>query len=132
MPGLEIFDDSTWSPVEVYPPGTETDPFPPILVNIGDVLSYWTNGLLKSTVHRVVFPARGNEGDRYSIAYFCHPVHATPLVSVPSKMVEIEVKDPNKVTGIGEETKVMTAGEYLQSRLQATYVHSRQEVLMHD
>ncbi len=29
---------------------------PPILMNIGDLLSYWTNGLLRSTVHRVVFP----------------------------------------------------------------------------
>ena len=125
-------DGSTWSPVEVYPPGTETDPFPPVLVNIGDVLSYWTNGLLKSTVHRVVFPAGGDEGDRYSIAYFCHPVNATPLVSVPSKMVEIASKDLEKVEENGEGTKVMTAGEYLRSRLQATYMHSRQDDLVHE
>lgn len=37
----------------------------PILVNIGDLLSYWTNGLLKSTVHRVVFPKRYVAADMY-------------------------------------------------------------------
>ena len=132
QPGLEIFDDSTWSPVEVYPPGTETDTFPPILVNIGDVLSYWTSGLLKSTRHRVVFPTGGKEGDRYSIAYFCHPVDTTPLVSVPSRMVEKRLKNPDEVTEIREETKVMTAGEYLQSRLEATYVHLHQDDLVHE
>ena len=37
QPGLEILSGSQWSPVPVNPPGTENDPFPPILVNIGDV-----------------------------------------------------------------------------------------------
>ena len=115
----------------VSPPGTETDPFPPILVNIGDLLSYWTNGLLKSTVHRVVFPATGDQGDRYSVAYFCHPADATPLVSVPSKMVETTSKDLQRVRGIGEGTKVMTAGEHLQSRLQATYRFSKHDDSVH-
>ncbi|SPQ21777.1 03351adf-8b9e-453b-92a7-755ac27df3ac [Thermothielavioides terrestris] len=58
QPGLEVLarDGVTWMPVPVVPPGTEHDPAPPILMNIGDLLSYWTNGLLRSTVHRVVFP----------------------------------------------------------------------------
>ena len=38
QPGLEILTPkSSWSPVPVSPPGTEDDPFPPVLVNIGDV-----------------------------------------------------------------------------------------------
>ncbi len=58
--GLEILTkENTWAPVPVTPPGTENDPAPPILVNIGDLLSYWTNGLLRSTVHRVVFGGAG-------------------------------------------------------------------------
>lgn len=71
----------------VSPPGTENDPSPPILVNIGDLLSHWTNNLFKSTVHRVVFPKGGKEGgeDRYSIAYFGHPVGTTVLEPVPSE-----------------------------------------------
>ena len=40
QPGLEILTPkSSWSPVPTSPPGTEADPFPPILVNIGDVRS---------------------------------------------------------------------------------------------
>ena len=115
QPGLEILTpSSTWSPVPVYPPGTEDDSFPPILVNIGDLLSYWTNGLLKSTVHRVVFPAN-SEKDRYSIAYFCHPVDNAPLVPVPSDLV---VGNSSGKAGHGE---VLTAAEHLQKRLAATY-----------
>lgn len=69
QPGLEILTPScSWSPVSVYPPGTENDSFPPILVNIGDLMHFWTNGLLKSTVHRVVFP-EGKSQDRYSVGY---------------------------------------------------------------
>ena len=72
QPGLEVLTPtSSWSPVDVYPPGTEDDPFPPILINIGDLMDFWTNGLLKSTVHRVVFP-QGESADRYSVRYvFC-------------------------------------------------------------
>lgn len=99
----------------VFPPGTETDSFPPILVNIGDLLSYWTNGLLKSTVHRVVFPDDGGD-DRYSIAYFCHPVDDASLVPVPSPLIA------NKRHGIREnEEKVLTAAQHLKKRLAAAY-----------
>jgi len=73
QPGLEILTQSgTWAPVAVMPEGTENDAGPPILVNIGDLFSYWTNGLLKSTVHKVIFPKDEKSGgeDRYSIAFF--------------------------------------------------------------
>lgn len=54
-----------------------------ILVNIGDMLEFWTAGLLKSTWHRVVpnTQLQGNMGavDRYAIAYFVHPDQDTVL-----------------------------------------------------
>lgn len=63
QPGLEILASTDeWQPVPVTPPGTEEDSSPPILVNIGDLLSHWTNGLLKSTVHRVIFPKDARRG----------------------------------------------------------------------
>ena len=103
----------------IYPPTTEDDPSPPILVNIGDLLSYWTNNLFKSTVHRVVFPAGDREGgeDRYSIAYFGHPVGATVLEPIPSERVRMA----GQAEG-GGEARAMTADEHLMSRLKATYL----------
>jgi isopenicillin N synthase-like dioxygenase len=134
QPGLEIIPPSSqipgqrntsnsapWMPVPVSPPGTESDPSPPILVNIGDLLSYWTNNLFKSTVHRVVFPKGAKEGgeDRYSIAYFGHPVAATVLEPVPSEMVSA-LKGAG---GVGPDmSKPITANEHLMSRLKATYL----------
>lgn len=107
-----------WTPVPVFPLGTEPDPSPPILVNIGDLLSYWTNNLFKSTVHRVVFPAGGKEAveDRYSIAYFGHPIGETVLEAVPSEKMKAWA-------GKGDSgVKAMTAHEHLMSRLKATYL----------
>ncbi|KAK4122260.1 Clavaminate synthase-like protein [Parathielavia appendiculata] len=146
QPGLEILlrDGKTWSPVPVVPPGTEDDPAPPILMNIGDLLSYWTNGLLRSTVHRVVFPSSGAgagagaaggglvegetdlDGMRYSIAYFCHPFGGAELGSVPSERVKAYKG------GLAEgnpyaERKVLTADEHLKMRLKASYAQLYKE-----
>ncbi|KAL9618418.1 MAG: hypothetical protein Q9160_006859 [Pyrenula sp. 1 TL-2023] len=126
QPGLEILTPSnTWAPVPVFPPSYPPSSFPPILVNIADLLSYWTNGLLKSTVHRVIFPADAERGgdDRYSIAYFCHPGFDTELVAVPSKVVQektVEGEDVGYGGGIDGE-KSITAQEHLEKRLEATY-----------
>ncbi|KAL2119585.1 hypothetical protein VTJ04DRAFT_6546 [Mycothermus thermophilus] len=135
QPGLEILlkDGKTWAPVPVVPPSAENDPAPPILVNIGDLLSYWTNGLLRSTVHRVVFPSSSSSSGRgvvdgetdvasprYSIAYFCHPHHAAELTPVPSERVR------SYQGGLWEgnpysERRVMTAEEHLKMRLRESY-----------
>ncbi|KAJ5318195.1 hypothetical protein N7508_002703 [Penicillium antarcticum] len=141
QPGLEILTaNNEWAPVPVYPDGRTDFPFPPILVNIGDMLSYWTDGLLKSTVHRVVFSEQDQSDhtskprDRYSIAFFCQPMSETDLIPVPSEIVSLYRKEQK-----GEETgrafghgggargpntgqPCMTAGEHLQSRLAATYL----------
>lgn len=125
--GLEInTQQGDWAPVPVSPPGTDNDPAPPILVNIGDLLSYWTNGLLRSTVHRVVFPVPGTDmvkgetdsEDRYSIAFFCHPVDTMPLTAVPSD----RVKKIAKSSDVTPDSKVITAAEHLQMRLRSTYL----------
>ncbi|EQK98657.1 Oxoglutarate/iron-dependent oxygenase [Ophiocordyceps sinensis CO18] len=129
--GLEVLDkDDTWAPVPVCPPGTEADPSPPILVNIGDLLSYWTNGLFRSTVHRVVFPTAGSgavvgessSGTRYSIAFFCHPVNSSRLEPVPSQRVQDyapagDASDTNPYA----KRKVVTAEQHLNMRLKASY-----------
>lgn len=115
QPGLEIKTPSgAWAPVPVDPLGQGGDL--PVLVNIGDLLEDWTGGLLKSTKHRVVFP-KGEAGDRYSIAYFCHPLDEALLEPVPSELVKEHVR----THGGGKERKVITARDHLMERLAATY-----------
>ncbi|KAA8652565.1 hypothetical protein EYZ11_002373 [Aspergillus tanneri] len=146
QPGLEILTpEEIWAPVPVQPIQTvqgknedDTFVFPPILVNIGDLLSYWTDGLLKSTVHRVVFPLSEqrspNPRDRYSIVFFCHPLNDTELVPVPSGVVAAYRKQCEQ-NGVHDEKvgfgggagqlepgkRALTAREHLESRLAATY-----------
>ncbi|PGH05370.1 hypothetical protein AJ79_06839 [Helicocarpus griseus UAMH5409] len=153
QPGLEILTPAgEWAPVPVRPAGTASggngngnNGFPPILINIADVLSYWTAGLLKSTVHRVVFPAEEQSGgggkvsrDRYSMAYFCHPVGHTELVPVPSKLVEEQKRKQRGAgggggdlngDGDGNEERVMTAQEHLAGRLAASYGGEKEEYI---
>lgn len=121
--GLEVLDpDGVWKGVEVVPHGYQGE-VPPIVVNVGDLLSYWTNGLLKSTVHRVLMPKEAEEA-RYSIVYFCHPTDDEGLVVVPSRIVQEkgEMKDDEQVGyGGGAEGKALTAKEHLMRRLEATY-----------
>ncbi|KAE8352998.1 hypothetical protein BDV28DRAFT_134048 [Aspergillus coremiiformis] len=145
QPGLEILTpEGTWAPVPVQPGQSAEDdknasfPFPPILVNIGDLLSYWTDGLLKSTVHRVVFPLSEqqspNPQDRYSIVFFCHPLDQTELVPVPSDRVaayretcrkeDVQEKKVGFGGGAGNlepGKRALTAQEHLHARLAATY-----------
>ena len=46
-----------------------------IVVNVGDMLSRYTNNKLKSTIHRVVNPPKEYwSKSRYSIPFFLHPI----------------------------------------------------------
>lgn len=100
---------------------------PPILVNVADLLSYWTNGLLKSAVHRVIVPRGAQHGrqGRYSIAYFLHPADGTQLVPIPSEMVRRNAA-ADGVDG-AKGARAVTAGEHLHGRLAATYGWNKQE-----
>ena len=127
QPGLEILTpSSSWSPVDVYPPGTEADSFPPVLVNIGDLMHFWTNGFLKSTVHRVVFP-QGESADRYSIAYFCHPLDRIEIEAVPSDIIR-----DRRIENREQGSKTVTAKGYLKKRLAETYGWGKQQSPAHD
>lgn len=143
QPGLEILtpDGDTWASVPVFPENYHSKTFPPIVVNIGDLLSYWTNGFLKSTVHRVVLTtpptpsgelddakAENTDADRFSIAIFVQPEDDTVLAPIPSPLVEERAASfKGRVVGHGggvldaEAMTTLTAGEHLSSRLRATY-----------
>lgn len=137
QPGLEIRppdSSNTWSSVPVFPPNYPSTTFPPILVNIGDLMTYWTNGLLRSTVHRVIFPKDTKASEsRYSLVYFGHPSDDEELVAVPSQMVRDckerllrEGKFDEALHGEGAGLageRALTAREHLLKRLGATYTH---------
>lgn len=84
-------------------------------------MHFWTNGLLKSTVHRVVFP-KEESGERYSIAYFCHPLDRVEIEAVPSDMIR-DKKTENRQQGVEK----VTAEGYLKKRLAETYRWGNQQ-----
>lgn len=120
--GLEIYSpvSKKWEPVPYV--SVDEKKFKgqaaPIVVNIADQLSYWSGGLLKSTIHRVKFPLKVQETgqDRYSIVFFSHPNDATLLEPVPSDAIR---KIHNR--GANKAAVLITAKEHLDKRLAATY-----------
>lgn len=77
-----------------------------LICNIGDCLMRWTNDVYVSTPHQVSIP----KTDRYSLAFFLDPNPDAEVIPVLG----------------GEDAKLryppITGGEYLHSRLNATYI----------
>jgi isopenicillin N synthase-like dioxygenase len=99
--GLELKTrDGRWIPV-VSRPGE-------LVINIGDMLQRLTNGVLRSTSHRVVNPAPDRASHaRYSMPYFLHFRSDFMIEALPGTVPP------------GEQPKwaPITADEYLQERL---------------
>jgi isopenicillin N synthase-like dioxygenase len=99
--GLELLTrDGRWIPVAPRPGE--------LVVNIGDMLQRLTNGVLRSTSHRVVNPPPERRGhSRYSMPFFLHFRSDFLIEALPGTVPD------------GEEPKwpPCTANEYLQERL---------------
>ena len=79
-----------------------------LVVNVGDMLQRLTNGVMKSTTHRVVNPPREKWGtSRYSIPFFLHPVGKMPLNALSNCITNERPKAFDDIT----------AGSYLEQRL---------------
>lgn len=114
--GLQLqLDGTNWMNVE-FMPSSHKGSAPPLIVNFGDLMSYWTGGFLRSTIHRVKFsPGETRSSDRYSIVFFVHPEHSTQLIPVPSKYVS---RNPHESP---QDLLTITALQHLQKRLAETY-----------
>jgi isopenicillin N synthase-like dioxygenase len=99
--GLELLTrDGRWIPVSPKPGE--------LVVNIGDMLQRLTNGLLRSTTHRVVNPPPERRGrSRYSMPFFLHFRSDFLVEALPGTV------------SAGEQPKwpPITANDYLQERL---------------
>lgn len=86
------------------------------IINLGDAMVTFTNGMLKSAKHRVV-PAPGDQVavDRYSIVYFVRPHNDVLMEPVD---VFRDLNDNLKVAGKFEPKgdRVLTAGEWMVQR----------------
>ncbi|WBO84253.1 isopenicillin N synthase family dioxygenase [Hymenobacter yonginensis] len=92
--------DGKWIPITALPDQ--------IVVNVGDMLQRLTNGVLKSTIHRVVNPAREKmNSSRFSVPFFMHPRSEMSLAALESCVTP---ENPKKEADI-------TAGEFLNERL---------------
>lgn len=98
-PGLELLQtNGSWLPIAALPGQ--------IIVDTGDMLQALSNGVFKSTTHRVV-----NAGitRRFSLPFFMHPRPAFDLTPRPNCVAR---------TGGHPKYPVQTAHQYLQQRLE--------------
>ncbi|KAK4560873.1 hypothetical protein LTR86_005453 [Recurvomyces mirabilis] len=99
-PGLEILSpDDRWVPA----PAVEGS----FIINVADFLMRWTNGVYKSTVHRVV---NRTKQERYSVPFFFSINYDQSVESLPSC---VSSENPSKYPPV-------KAGEYILERLKAT------------
>ena len=99
--GLELkTHDGTWLPI------AKTDGA--LIVDSGDMLQNITNGIFKSTTHRVVNP-KDPSHQRFSMPFFSHPRPECSLTP-PRDLIE--------KTGGVQKYSSTTAGEYLSQRLE--------------
>ncbi|PGH19571.1 hypothetical protein AJ80_03907 [Polytolypa hystricis UAMH7299] len=94
--------------LQILPPGKDAEwcyvrPLPGhAIINLGDAMVKFTNGLLRSNIHRVVSPpGLQAETTRYSLVYFARPQNdvvlkrlegSTRIPPLPEGIVEEEVK----------------------------------------
>jgi isopenicillin N synthase-like dioxygenase len=100
--GLQVLrQDGKWIPITVVDNA--------IVVNIGDMMERYTNGKLKSTIHRVVNPENKEEmkKSRYSIPFFMHPKSEMSLACLENCVSNDNPKQYGDIT----------AGEFLDERL---------------
>ncbi|KAF2090762.1 Clavaminate synthase-like protein [Saccharata proteae CBS 121410] len=99
-PGLEVLSpNAEWISLPVVPGG--------IIVNIADFFMRWTNGIYKSTVHRVINHSRE---PRYSVPFFFSVNYDQVVETLPSC---ITPSNPSRYPPI-------RAGHYILERANAT------------
>jgi isopenicillin N synthase-like dioxygenase len=84
------------------------------VVNLGDMIERWTNGLYRSTLHRVLNRARARS--RYSVPYFSNPDFNARVECLPT--CTDAARPPRSVP--------CTAGEHLKESFELSYARGKQ------
>lgn len=102
--------DGAWKWVKPYPGS--------ITVNIADVLQFWSNGYLKSSVHRVVAPPPDQAHlDRLGLLYFLRPAHDLDLKTLDSPLLRrlgLKGDDDSAREGV-------KAGDWVKARVKGNW-----------
>jgi len=101
VPGLQVYDDDADRWIPVRPPRDDV-----LVLNVGDLMEFWSDGVFKSTRHRVV---TDGDRERYSIPFFVEPNHA--CVITPIARASSSTTTPTTTT----------FGDYLAAKYRATY-----------
>jgi isopenicillin N synthase-like dioxygenase len=93
--GLQILPPSSLVPAGQEPEWTYVKPLAGhCIVNLGDAMVKFTNGLLRSNIHRVVSPPGEQAKEtRYSLVYFARPEDEVVLKRLEGSDIIPELKD---------------------------------------
>ena len=97
--GLDVFSNSTKEWYTIKPIENA------VLVNLGDLTQFWTNGRYKSTPHRV---HNKSDRDRYSIVFFANCDFGARLEAM---------EGDDQVENQNNNNDAITAGEYILKKL---------------
>lgn len=108
--GLQILPPPSLTPAEKDPEWTYVKPLPGhCIVNLGDAMVKFTNGLLRSNIHRVVSPPGEQAKEtRYSLVYFSRPEDEVILKRLEGSNVipELEGEEEEEQTNSREWVKL--------------------------
>lgn len=105
-----LMPNGTWKYVKPYPGS--------ITVNIADALQFWTNGYLKSSVHRVIAPPPDQAHiDRLGVLFFVRPEDSLNLKTLDSPTLKRE----GYLDAAEQDTEGITAGDWVRARVRKNW-----------